>query len=62
MLRQSRFDTPRCLRNWQLSALYTSSIVGRDEEDGRKLQAGIQIAIDKGVLEAQPPVRVFVAA
>jgi len=40
----------------ELSALYTSSIVGRDEEDGRKLQAGIQIAIDKGVLEAQPPV------
>jgi len=36
--------------------MYTSSIIARDEEDGRKLQAGIQIAIDKGVLEAQPPV------
>ena len=45
---------------WQLSALYTRSIVGRDEEDGRKLQAGIQIAIDKGVLEAQPAVRALV--
>ena len=40
----------------QLSAAHTQSIVGRDEEDGEKLQAGIQIAIDKGVLEAQPQV------
>lgn len=40
----------------QLSVAHTESIVGRDEEDGRKLQAGIQIAVDKGVLEAQPQV------
>ena len=46
------------VHTWQLSALSTSSIVGRDEEDGRKLQAGIQIAIDKGVLEEHPAVRV----
>ena len=53
-------DDVACARCLQLSAMYTSGITARDEEDGRKLQAGIQIAIEKGVLEAQPAVRVCV--
>ena len=32
-------------------------VVDRDEEDANKLAAGVKLAVDKGVLSAEPPVR-----
>jgi cytidylate kinase len=40
----------------KLSSGLTNEIVARDQEDADKLAAGVQLAVDKGVLEAQPPV------
>ena len=34
----------------------TDDIIARDTEDGNKLAAGIELAVAKGVLPAEPPV------
>jgi len=39
-----------------LSKSEMNAILARDKEDGDKLAAGVQLAVDKGVLSAKPPV------
>ena len=39
-----------------LAAAETEGILARDAEDASKLVAGIMMAVDKGVLEAEPPI------
>jgi hypothetical protein len=39
-----------------LAAAETEGILARDAEDASKLAAGIILAVDKGVLEAEPPI------
>ena len=39
-----------------LASAETKDILARDQEDADKLAAGVQLAVDKGVLSADPPV------
>jgi cytidylate kinase len=39
-----------------VSAAEMKGVVDRDEEDANKLAAGVKLAVDKGVLSAEPPV------
>merc|ERR1719281_1334232 len=40
----------------KVSVTEMNEIMTRDQEDADKLAAGVQLAVDKGVLEAEPPV------